>query len=300
MWTGRSEADAMKQRAGWVVAVILMGLAAPAAADRLEQSIPIAPGGTLSIELDAGSIEIETHDEARVEIDARASGWGEMKFELEHDENEVELVGSFGGWLSGLGGGRVRVRARVPEHFDLNLRTSGGNIEVQDLQGDVDAETSGGTIDLKEVEGEVSAETSGGGITAQEIRGALEVKTSGGPIHVSEVSGPVQAETSGGGIRIRDAGAEVDARTSGGSVAVRFAGMPEGHVETSGGSIEIELPEGAGVDLEAGTSGGRVEIDSSIQVDGSVSRHEVSGELNGGGESLDLRTSGGNIRIRTR
>ena len=89
----------------------------------------------------------------------------------------------------------------------------------------------------------------------------------------------------------------VTARTSGGSITVRFDGDPEGALETSGGSIDVEIPEGAGVDLDARTSGGRVSVQPEITMSGALRSNQIEGSINGGGPKLRLRTSGGNISV---
>jgi DUF4097 and DUF4098 domain-containing protein YvlB len=92
----------------------------------------------------------------------------------------------------------------------------------------------------------------------------------------------------------------VRAKTSGGSISVRFTGAPEGELETSGGSIEVELPEDAGVDLDARTSGGRVRVEPELKLRSGGDRGRIIGEINGGGARLRLRTSGGNISVEVR
>ena len=92
----------------------------------------------------------------------------------------------------------------------------------------------------------------------------------------------------------------VRARTSGGSIKVRFLEGPEGELRTSGGSILAEIPADARIDLEAETSGGRVEIAHELHIEGEIRQNKVSGELNGGGPDLQLRTSGGNVRVSVR
>ena len=276
--------------------------ASGARAEDFERTVPVKPGGTLLIELSTGSIDVETHDLAQVEIDARTSGWASraIRFALEQDDDEVHLTGSHSSWLPNLGPGRVKVRARIPNLFSLDLRTSGGHIDVQEVTGEVDAKTSGGEIELNQISGEIEVETSGGGIKAREIRGDLAASTSGGTIHLSEVTGNVEVESSGGSIRIRDVDGVVEAETSGGAISVRFSGAPAGALETSGGSIEVQFPSGKGVDLEAQTSGGRVTIDEEFTISGSIERSQVEAKLNGGGAELSLETSGGNIRVRAR
>ncbi len=280
-----------------------MALAASGArSEDFERTVPVRPGGTLRIDLSVGSIDVETHDLDAVDIDARTTGWASraVRFSLDHDDDELHLRGTRSSWLRGLGSGRVTVRARIPKLFSVDLHTSGGRIDVQEVTGSVEAETSGGDLELNQITGEIDVETSGGAIKAAEIHGNLEADTSGGSIHISEVRGDVDVETSGGTIRIRDVDGRVEAETSGGSISVRFAGAPAGDLETSGGSIDVQFSADAGVDLEARTSGGRVILDEEFAITGRIERGEVEAELNGGGKELNLQTSGGNIRIRMR
>jgi DUF4097 and DUF4098 domain-containing protein YvlB len=233
---------------------------------------------------------------------ARTSGWTSraMRFSLDQDGRTVRLTGTRSSWLGGLGSGRVEVRVRTPQEFSLDLRTSGGRIDVQEVNGQVKATTSGGSIELDRITGGIEVNTSGGNIRVLEIEGDVSARTSGGSIHASEVNGRVEVRTSGGSLRIRDVGGDVEAKTRGGSISVRFTGAPSGRLETSGGSIEVELPEGEGIDLDARTSGGRVEIADDFAIAGHIERERVEAKVNGGGKQLRLRTSGGNIRVGLR
>ena len=58
--------------------------------------------------------------------------------------------------------------------------------------------------------------------------------------------------------------------------------------------------EDVGVEIDARTSGGRVEVDAPLRMRGSIDHSHVQGELFGGGPLLRLHTSGGNIRVRVR
>jgi DUF4097 and DUF4098 domain-containing protein YvlB len=286
------------------VALIVGLMATPGLArDEFRESVSVEPGGTLEIDLAAGSVEVETHDDPEVQVNARARGWGRrsMVFELTSDGADARLVGKLRGWLGPFfGGPRVRVRVRVPEQYSVDVRTGGGSIEIVELGGEVRARTSGGSIELDGAEGSIELRTSGGEIKAYEIIGELSARTSGGEIEVSEVTGPVEARTSGGEIELHEVGGPVRAWTSGGSISVRFTRVPEGEIETSGGSIEVELPEGAGVDLDARTSGGRVRVEPELKLTGSFDRGRIVGQINGGGAELRLRTSGGNISVEER
>jgi DUF4097 and DUF4098 domain-containing protein YvlB len=117
---------------------------------------------------------------------------------------------------------------------------------------------------------------------------------------MDEVAGRVEARTSGGTIELREVAGPVVARTGGGSISVRFTRHPEGELRTSGGSIEAEIPEGVGLDLEASTSGGRVDVDRDLDFDGRLERMRAVGRVNGGGPPLQLHTSGGSVTVRSR
>ncbi len=266
-------------------------------ADDYEETIDVPFGGTLRVDLNRGSIEVETHDQERVEIDASLRGKVGLDVHRDGDEVIVRSAGPQG--FFGFGrGGRVRIRIRVPQEFHVDLNTRGGNIDVQKLIGHVVARTSGGRIEVQQIDGNVAAETSGGRIEAKEVDGDLFASTSGGSIRASEVHGEIEAETSGGTIRVSKAASAVFARTSGGSVEVDFSGQPAGDLRTTGGSIEIEVPKGAGFHLRARTSGGQVDLDDEFHAHGSVSKSRVDVELNGGGSDLEAHTSGGSIKVK--
>ncbi len=285
-------------RLGCAVAIAILARPAPAGAEEYRHTVAVKPGGTLAVDLPTGAIEIETHDEATVEVEARSAGWGGgLTFMLSSDGANARLEATRSGWLVG---GESRARLRVPETFSLELETRGGPIEIEAVDGSVRAKTSGGRIELEGARGRVELSTSGGPVRVEDVEGDTVLRTSGGDIRASDVDGSIDAETSGGSIRIQDVDGPVSARTSGGGISVQFEGAPAGELRTSGGGIEVELPEGSDLELDARTSGGRIRIDAELGVRGEIDASHVKGRLGQGGPSLLLETSGGNIRVRER
>jgi len=292
----------------FAVATVALGVAlalpARAAANEYEERVPAQAGGKLVVKLFTGSVEIEAHAGLEVVAEARATGGGSagVVFALTGDGKDSKFTAEDGRWVGVpfMSWPKVEVRLRVPESYSVDVQTTGGTIELMRLGGAVVANTSGGTIEVEQVQGVVDVRTSGGSIRLDKIRGNVVAKTSGGSIRVAEVDGKLDIETSGGSIRVDEAQGPVEARTSGGSISVTFAKAPKGDLRTSGGSIEAEFPRASGVNLDARTSGGRVLVESSIKTTGSAERSRIEGEINGGGENLLLRTSGGNIRVRER
>jgi hypothetical protein len=285
----------------------------------LDEILAVDPGGTLFVDLERGAVEVRSHDANQVRVQARAPGWAAWSFEfdLALEDNDVHLTGesfSWGFWP--FGGIHVTVRAWVPREYSVDVRTRGGRIELAELRGRIFAETSGGPVNLRQasglialrtsggpieaegVDGDLRADTSGGAVAVSAVTGEVQVSTSGGSIRIVRAGGPVRARTSGGRIEVEQASSHVDAVTSGGGIRVVFAGEPAGNLETSGGNVEVLMPRDAGAQIEAETTGGRVEVDPALGVRGEVGPRRISGEINGGGPPLRLHTSGGNIRLR--
>lgn len=289
------------RRAGAILVAALLPIVA--AAEDFEHSVTAEPGGMLRVELNGGAVVVESHAKPEVRVRAYSAGVGESSLDLQlrSDGDQVSLTGGASGWLGGiLGGTLVRVQVRVPREFSVDIRTAGGSIEVEDLEGDVQTRTSGGRTAVDRVDGDVDVETSGGPIEADGIEGDVRARTSGGAIRLFDIEGRVDARTSGGPIEILGVEGDVRAETSGGSIRVRFLESPGGSLETSGGGIDVEFPADEGADLEAHTSGGRVVVDAELNPRGQVESNRVEAALNDGGDSLRVKTSGGSIHIRGR
>lgn len=301
-----------------------------AAPEITTKSFDAKSGGTLTIEADRGNISVQRGNDSQVKVTVSRELKGssdskqadllkQHKLEFSQDGGEIKVKGSRGktGWSFRDPFNKLQVHytVMVPEKFNANLNTAGGNIELSSLEGSVHAHTSGGNIKMDSVNGPVKANTSGGNvslanssgpadlgtsggdITAGKIAGNLSARTSGGNIRVESVSGSVDARTSGGDIKIADAGGPINARTSGGNVAARLAKAPQGDsvLKTSGGNVQLEVPAGISLTVQGETSGGDVSSDFPAEINKSRTRLQAS--LNGGGAGVELGTSGGNIRL---
>jgi DUF4097 and DUF4098 domain-containing protein YvlB len=88
-------------------------------------------------------------------------------------------------------------------------------------------------------------------------------------------------------------------KTSGGSIRASIPDAVVGDVrlETSAGNIDVSLPATAKVDIDASARVG--EIFSLLPLQTSdVDREHLRGKMNGGGKSVKLETSAGNITLK--
>ncbi|MBN1480267.1 hypothetical protein JXA70_08360 [candidate division KSB1 bacterium] len=199
---------------------------------------------------------------------------------------------------------------------NIKLNTSGGSIKVREVSGDLGANTSGGDIDVMNITGSCSVNTSGGDITLQDMSGPTNANTSGGDISGSNLMEKIHVNTSGGDIDLDNVQAQVSGRTSGGDVNVvvtlKDFSKPHGvDLQTSGGTIKLTIPEDmpATVKAEIRTSRRNYEMKRyDIYSDFPLRKTEPDehgdviikseGDINGGGDPIDLETSGGDIYIK--
>lgn len=296
--------------------------AAQAAEDSIHKTFNVAPGGTLTVDADVGDITVRTGASNAVTVDVvrkgRASDIKDYDITFGQEGNDVRVKGKYEHTFRFFDYLSAHFTITVPAAYNLRLATSGGDIRVADVKGQVTAKTSGGDLELGHIEGDLEARTSGGDVTVEGTKGRIDLYTSGGGIKIGDVDGPVTAKTSGGsidihrvtgdlyahtsggGIEIDEALGAVDASTSGGSIRAKLARQPRGDskLQTSGGTITLTVASNIAVDLDAHTSGGDVVTDMPVTVLGKQTESTLHGQINGGGPKLVLRSSGGDIRVR--
>jgi hypothetical protein len=286
----------------------------------VEKTFSVQPGGRLQASTQGGDIVIHTSDQPQVQVTVRqvirASTEAEadellakLTLKLEQSGNDVTIDSRYerqgpGGWFRSWPPVNVSFEITVPRRFNLDLGTSGGDITVASLTGEVRARTSGGDLKFDRIDGDLEAGTSGGDIALQEGTARAKLNTSGGDIVVDRAGGPTEVSTSGGDILLKSVAQLIRATTSGGDVHAIITEPPARDLllSTSGGDVEVEIVRSAAFRLDANTSGGAVRADGlTITLEeGSNGKRKLVGTVNGGGPDLKLRTSGGDIRIRTR
>ncbi len=285
--------------------------------DILTKTYSVSPGGTLTVNADLGSIEVEATSGSSVDIrvlqEVRTSNQNKADkilkdFEVDFSQqgNDVFIKAEYQrhGWQKLWDNIskhlRIKFIVSVPRVYNVDLKTSGGSISVRGTEGQVKSRTSGGSLDFQQIKGDIYGKTSGGSIGIGEVDGDVDIHTSGGSIRIARASGSVDAHTSGGSITVEEVMGPIKAHTSGGSVKAYIASQPASscRLSTSGGSVTVLLNEDVALDINAKTSGGRVHTDFPVTIMGKIDKRSLYGKINGGGPELHLRTSGGSIYIR--
>ena len=232
-------------------------------------------------------------------------------------------------WKEGL---NFVFEVKTPYQMNTRLKTSGGAIFVQDLEGKTDIQSSGGSLTLRGIKGQTRGNTSGGAIYAEGLRdqidlstsggsiqamhisGQTKLQTSGGSINLTDIQGDLMAVTSGGSIRAKETNGQIDLKTSGGAIvlddirgavkAQTSAGsitadlvQIKGPVflATSAGGVTVTLPKQTGLDLEV--SGMRIQANLQGDFEGKKANNHLIGKVRGGGQPVKISTAAGSVRL---
>lgn len=265
-----------------VLAALCAGLTT-LAAETQEFSLP--DGSFLSMEIEAGgNIQVQAWDQSTLSITydlghAKSQG---IEVTFEETAKGISVVAESPNSSRNRG---LDFKVMVPRITNLDLETTGGELEIEGVQGEIRAKTAGGNVDLKSLQGDLHIKTMGGNVDMADCKVDGSVKTMGGNLNFINIQGLFDAKTMGGNIHYDNKGTLADDRmptaedvleieTMGGNVDVGVA--PFGaKLLTMGGNIEIRE---AAHTLKAKTMGGNI----------------VVGAMDG---AVDAETMGGNIRV---
>lgn len=269
----------------------------------LREVIPVDGEGTLYLDLEFGSLRVESHAEPVVAIEADATGWAAevAHFSLYRRDNDVFFEAELERWLPALlGGARIRVRALIPRPYAVDAHSGGGAIQLREIAGRCAVDSGGGRIEIDGANGAVLAQTGGGVLRIRKVEGGVRARTAGGLIDVCEIGDDIEVQTLGGPIRVRDFRGRLDAETAAGPIVASFGARAEGSLKTAAGPIEVRLPRDASAELDARTHAGFVGVDEELPFAGRERGGHVTGRIGAGGARLVLRSAAGGIRVRAR
>lgn len=161
---------------------------------------------------------------------------------------------------------RLHIAVRVPKETDLQVRTSDGSIETRGISGSIDLHSSEGAI------------------TVTSLKGSVRLNSSDGTIEASDMDGRCDASSSVGRVSIEALhGSRLDSDWS---------------IASSDGSIEVALPADLPATIDASSRDGRIRNDNEFSMEGVMSKSNIHGKMNGGDQTLTIRTGNGSIHLK--
>jgi DUF4097 and DUF4098 domain-containing protein YvlB len=250
----------------WLLALT----ASVAFADEWHKTFPVSGKPDLRIEVTDGSVSI--HSSERNEIAARVTtqGWkindSEVRITEHQNGNRVEIDVRTPRLNVSFGRHSVDVELVVPRDLLAQIHSGDGKISAQDLKGELHFSSGDGAIEADSIDGVFEAKTGDGHIRASGRWDRLDLQTQDGSV-------------------------EADARAGS-----KMTGS--WRVSTGDGHVTLRLPENFAADIDVHTGDGKVTIDLPVTMSGSFGSSDVRGKLNGGGQTLVVRTGDGPVRLQ--
>ncbi|HEV2280374.1 MAG TPA: DUF4097 family beta strand repeat-containing protein [Acidobacteriaceae bacterium] len=228
--------------------------------------------------------------------------------------NDVHIVGhvhasNWGGFGSGSPEDRVRaVVDRPPIEQTGNIISVGKHADwIHNVSIDYDitaprgsqieASSGSGDLRLTDTGGPLKASTGSGSIQASGATGMVDLGTGSGDVRGDlHAANDVKAHTGSGTIRLQGVDGSLYAHTGSGDIEVGGHPGSNWKLETGSGTVTINSG-GAHFTLDASTGSGSVHSDPPLTTHGSLNRHHVQGDINGGGPTVRVSTGSGDIRI---
>ncbi|MBU2494360.1 MAG: hypothetical protein KJ571_17165 [Bacteroidetes bacterium] len=230
-----------------------------------EKQFDVKANEKLVIDLETGaSIKVEGWNKNIVSAVAEVGGRNkeEVEFNFEKTSYGVEITSEYL-YRDENYNSKIELKVMVPNKFNVDFKTMGGNVELLGVEGKLEGTTMGGSIDLKNLKGYLDIKTMGGSIelTNSEVDGNVE--TMGGSILVEDVIGDVNASSMGGKViqknvksSKKSVGKEIDISTMGGSINIDEA-LHGANIKTMGGKISVNKVKQF---LKAETMGGDIYV----------------------------------------
>ena len=280
-------------------------------------TVALDADGTVRVDNHEGTITIEAWDRDEVKYKAV------VRSESDDDHSEATVVrvdetpGRFAmrteteggsGWFGSIGQNIMPVEytLTVPRGAHVEIEDHESDIQVAGLDGPVRIDTHDGSVMLRAQAGDAEVNSHDGPITVEEQSGSLAIDSHDSRIRLRSVRGRTEIDAHDSrieGERLRG-GLRID--THDGDARLSFVEVTDDvEINTYDGDFVLMMSGDTGVDLHTD-----FDDDATLTADFDLSPYRIttededeanySGQVNGGGERLDLRAHDGSFEIRTR
>jgi DUF4097 and DUF4098 domain-containing protein YvlB len=259
------------KRLAYLLPIFLAFCSLLARAEEWRKTYTVAGNPELSVDTNDGEVRIRAADRKDIDVVVLTTGYkigpSGVRITETQQGNRVSLTVKVPNqWGIRLHRSSLRIEIETPREANLELHSGDGNVRVLDVKGTLHIETGDGEIEATNTDGSLQAHTGDGNIRVQGIYTALDLHTGDGIISAEAKQG-----------------SRMDSRWA---------------LRSGDGNIELRLPESFSAEVDAHTGDGHIELDFPVTVNGSVRESSIRGKINGGGQTLELRSGDGNITLR--
>jgi len=283
--------NAMKRWIRFSVVLVLTLVAfgaLPAGASEATFERTLAVSGTVMLHVSTGSgnIRIETGPDNQVHIFGRVKshGFGESDDRVRQIAANPPIEQT---------GGILHIGAHLENMHNISI-----DYEIKaPAKAILEASSGSGDVTDSGVGVNARLNTGSGNIHAEGLQQSFSVQTGSGNIYAAQVgTGDVKANTGSGNIELHNLKGGLKAQTGSGDIKLNGEARDGWRVTTGSGNVDLWTGN-SGISLEASSGSGDIHTDHEMQVQGSITKHHVSGKVNGGGPTVRVETGSGDIRL---
>jgi hypothetical protein len=289
-------------------ALLTVAAAAPRAhAEDVVKSFTVSGRANVRVETNDGGVRVTTGDNKQVEFRVEYHGYElgkNLHVDSRQDGDKVQLTARITGHWGFSWGNNSRslhIEVRMPRDADLQVQTDDGSVQADSINGTVNVYTGDGSVKANSLNGTIDLHTKDGSITVDSLKGDIRLRTGDGSIEARDLDGKVEAASGDGHIRIVGRFDALGVKTGDGSVDTRVLSgskmASSWTIRTGDGSVDLVLPADFQANIEATTGDGHISLGIPVTVEGTFSKSEIRGKMNGGGQSLLIHTGDGSIRL---
>ena len=185
----------------------------------------------------------------------------------------------------------------------LTVTHRGGALTIEDV-ADLKLNTRGSTVVLKDIKGDALMQVQAGELRGQSIAGAIDIESNGTRLTLEDFTAtrrPIRINAIGGSVKL--SGLRSDARVDGRDTRIDVTIEQPASVAIYNEQeepLDVTLPAG-GFQLDALAIDGRLTVPAGLpEVKTTENEQRATGAVGGGGPTVTLRSSRGNITIRGR
>lgn len=184
----------------------------------------------------------------------------------------------------------------------VKINKAHGKLQLARIEGNADVRHEHGNVTLSEVTGTLKARKEHGNLHVERIGDAVDIDHNHGRLSLSEVAGNVTIDKSHGSVDVNNVTGStlIRARHSKVTITDITPGSSNYKVTSKHGDISLKLPASSSADIQLKTEHGSISNNINLPLKKRQSGNSASGQLNGGGDRVQLTTDHGDIRLITR
>ena len=257
----------------------------------MEKSFQVGTDGALDVRIASGKVEIKQGQEGVIVVRGRG----------DTDNLSVEQHGSTV-WVSSqprstqiskrihFGAGRsVYLSIEVPEGIDIDVNVASADVECEPPSARLNVNSASGDLRFADT-GDLTVKTASGDVHGRKVSGKLSFVSASGDLHIESIGDRASVSTASGDIQIGEARGPIATSTMSGDVHVRKFGGDDFAAKSMSGSVDIGIPAGSSVDLDATTLSGDIILPEA--------REAPSETTAGGSVDLKVKLVSGDLKVR--